>query len=465
MRIVFCASEGVPFAKTGGLADVVGSLPIALEKKGIQLIVIMPLYSFIKRRIHKIKRSNKGFYGTRIGKNIKVYFIDHPKYFSYQGLYGTSSGDYKDNLKRFQFFSSESLQLLKEINVKPDVIHCHDWHSALIPIYLKTREDDFFKKTKSVLTIHNLAYQGSFPFKQYRTLYLARNLFHPESLEYFGQINLLKGGIVYADKVLTVSPTYAKEIMTKKFGCGLESVFKKKQNRVKGILNGLDTNIWNPKKDKFLKKKYDPSNFIIGKAKNKEALQRKMKLPLNKDIPLFSFVGRLTSQKGIDLIIDSMEILMKEDIQLIIQGLGEKRYQDALKGEMKKYKSKLRVVTEFDDFLAHHLYAGSDFFLMPSSYEPCGLSQLISFAYGTLPIVFLTGGLTDTVRPYKGRQKNKNGFGFSGYNSHAYLKCIREALAVYADKNILHQMINNSFHTNYSWDASADLYQRMYTCL
>lgn len=456
MKIVICSSEAVPFAKTGGLADVTGALPLALEKEKQEVIIILPRYKVVDNAKFKLERLNADISYCGIGKNIKVYFIENEKYFNRDGLYGDKNGDHKDNLDRFAYYCRRSLSLLKEINFKPDIIHCHDWQSSLIPVYLKTiyANDQFYKKTRTILTIHNIGYQGIFPKDEFSKLGLDWNLFNVETLEFYGQVNILKGGMVFADIINTVSPTYAKEIETKEFGFGLEGVLNQRRSSVFGILNGLDYDIWNPQTDKFIAKNFSTLDSD-GKKKNKEDLQAICKLPKAKALPLFGIVSRLAEQKGFDILVEGIDEICKLGIQIVILGTGEIKYHQILENVVKKYPKVISLNLKFDDPLAHKIYAGSDIFLMPSKYEPCGLGQLIAFRYGTIPLVFKTGGLADTVN-------SSNGFVFNSYNKAGLIKAIKKASVAFADNKKWDVLISQAMNCNFSWAASAKKYLELY---
>jgi starch synthase len=456
MKILLAASEVVPFAKTGGLADVAGALPLALNDLGQEVIIAMPRYKAISKARFKIKRLSGNISYSTLGEDIKVYFIENNKYFNRDGLYGDKTGDYKDNLDRFSYYCKSALELLKEIQFKPDVIHCHDWQSALIPVYLKNlyAKDSFFKNTKTMLTIHNIGYQGLFPKEEFAKLGLDWSLFDMEMLEFYGKVNILKGGIVFADLITTVSQTYSKEIQTKEFGFGMEGVLNKRRDSVFGILNGLDYSIWNPETDKFILKNYSLQN-LQDKYQNKEELQKICKLPAKEDVPLFGIVSRLAEQKGFDILAEAIESIMKMNLQLVILGTGDQKYHLLLEGIAKKYPKVLSLYLKFDDPLAHKIYAGSDIFLMPSKYEPCGLGQMISLRYATLPLVFKTGGLADTVNA-------DNGFVFDNYKKENLIKTIKQAIEAYKNKNKWNMLLQNAMQYNFSWQESAKKYIQLY---
>lgn len=455
MNIVFCASEVVPFAKTGGLADVCGALPPVLEKLGHNVIIITPRYknSTIKTPTPMV----------RIGDNVKVYFIEHQQYFGRDGLYGDTNGDFIDNLERFSYFCHAALKLLKEIRFKPDIIHCHDWHTALIPILLKTNyllKDPFFKNACSVLTIHNLAYQGIFPKDQYARLGIDGHLFHTQGIEFYEKVNMLKGGIIFADAITTVSPQYAKEIQNPEFGCGLEGVLKNRSHHIFGILNGLDYDAWNPKDDPFLDYPFSPGD-LIGKAKNKSALLASLNLP-DEGKPLFGFVARLCHQKGVDIIAEAIDDMVKLGAQLVFTGVGEKRYHRVLEEAARKYPKSVGLYLSFDEKIAHRIYAASDFFLMPSVFEPCGLGQMIALRYGSVPLVYKTGGLSDTISLYDSIHQTGNGFLFTQYSKPNFVKAVGEAIKVYKDKKQMTFLANQTFRYKFHWEKSAREYLKVY---
>jgi len=453
MKIVMCASEVVPFAKTGGLADVAGALPLALEKLNHEVIIIMPKYKSI---------SCPGEYAT-LGENIKVYFIENDAYFNRPGLYGEKAGDYPDNLDRFSFFSRKALDLLKKINYKPDCIHCHDWQTSLIPVYLKTiyKNKPFYKKIKTILTVHNIGYQGIFNKEEFPKLGLDWSLFNMEALEFYNKINILKGGIIFSDVINTVSPAYSQEMMTKEQGFGLEGVLQKNKDKLFGILNGLDYDLWDPAKDNFIAKKYS-SDSLRDKMINKAALQKECKLPLKENIPIFGFVGRLAEQKGIDLIEQVVEKIYQLSIQLVILGTGDLKYHVLLEQIASKYPEQIRLYLKFDDPLAHRIYSGCDVFLMPSRYEPCGLGQMISFKYGTAVVARKTGGLADTVVNFNPLKDEGNGFVFQNPTHEGLLEAMLRAVLAYQDKKKWQALMLRCSQLDFSWQESAKRYIELY---
>lgn len=456
MKIAICASEVVPFAKTGGLADVVGALPLALKKLDQEVIILLPYYKKAALSPIEAKTLYPGILSTKISEGIKVYFIQNDKYFNRSGLYGTGKGDYPDNLERFSYFCRMCLELFKQIKFRPDIIHIHDWQTSCIPIYLKTKysSDPFYKKCKTLLTIHNLAYQGIFAREEFPKLGLDWSIFNMEQLEFYGKVNLLKGGIVFSDSINTVSSTYAAEIQVSDFGCGLEGVLVKRRNYLFGILNGLDYSIWDPSVDKFIVKRYDNRN-LNDKYKNKEDLQRETELPIESRVPLFGMVTRLAEQKGLDILTAALDKICKLNLQLIILGTGDEKYHKLLKEKSKKFPNVFRLYLKFDNTLAHKIYAASDVFLMPSKYEPCGLGQMISLKYATAPLVYRTGGLADTI-------DKTNGFIFDIYSSLALVAAIKESISLYQDKKKWLKKLRKGMMSNFSWQESAKKYIKLY---
>lgn len=459
MKIVFCSSEVIPFAKTGGLADVCGTLPLALEQLGLELSIMLPGYGVIDRKKYGFEKLSYDLSRATIGKNLKVYLLEHAGFYARPGLYGNLGSDYPDNLQRFNFFCRRSVELLKDIEPRVDIVHCHDWQTGLIPAYLKTvfSSDPYYRSIKTIFSLHNLAYQGLFSYEEYKKLPFGDKVF-PQIFEFYGKANLLKAGIVASDEVTTVSPQYAKEIYTKQFGCGLEGVLAARKKTIVGILNGIDYNEWDASKDRMIAFPYSPAD-LSGKAKNKAELQKIFKLPQRGNVPLFGFVNRLSHQKGIDLLKEVMPELMKLDVQLVFLGLGEEKYHHILNTWHAQYPQKISVELAFSEPDAHEVYAGSDIFLMPSNYEPCGLSQMIALRYGTVPLVFRTGGLVDTVVPH---DQDGNGFVFSQYTAKAFLQILKEAVKVYHEPNNFRRLIQRGFESNFSWDTSAQQYKTLY---
>jgi len=456
MKIVVCASEVVPFAKTGGLADVCGALPPALEKQGHEVVIITPRY--------KTSNVKAPMPVVRIGENVRVCFVESNHYYNREGLYGEAGDEYKDNLERFAYFCHESLSILKDIKFSPDIIHCHDWHTALIPVLLKTnyQKDPFFKNTRSVLTIHNLAYQGIFPKRQYDKLGIDGNVFHTQGLEFYDQVNILKGGIIFADAITTVSPQYSKEIQTEEFGCALDGVLRNRSQDIFGILNGLDYEVWNPVDDPFLDFPYGPAVVNENKQQNKLVVQAALDLPLKEKVPVFGFVGRLCIQKGLDITMEVINSIVAREGQVIFTGVGDRKYHRMIEDAAQRHPRHVGKFLKFDECMAHKIYAASDFFLMPSVYEPCGLGQMIALRYGTIPVVHKTGGLADTIHLYDPIHKTGNGFVFTEYTKEAFIEAVEESLKVYKQKAQMEDLIDQALRYRFSWEKSAKEYMKVF---
>jgi starch synthase len=480
MKIAEVSSEIIPYAKTGGLADVVGTLPLYLEKAGHEISIFMPFYKSVKKSGIDIKLSNIAFdipigdiehtvtlwKSTHHGsKNIAIYFIQRDEYYDRDALYGTETGDYQDNSERFIFFSRAVIEAIKRLGLSIDIIHCHDWQTALIPVYLKTlfAHNETFASIKTVLTIHNLAYQGMFRQEEMKLTGLDMSLFNWKNLEHWGKINFLKCGIVFADIVTTVSKKYAEEIRTVEFGCGLEDVIKEYENKLYGIINGVDYTEWSPENDNLIPHQYSVED-IGGKALCKKHLQKKLNLPQT-EAPLLGMISRLAEQKGVDLLIVIMEELMERDLQLVILGIGDNKYHQMLKEAVPRYNSELSVNIMFDNKLAHEIEAGADIFLMPSKYEPCGLNQMYSLRYGTIPVVRETGGLADTIIDANDENlKNgtATGFTMNGYFAAELLFTIDRALELYKSKTPWNALRKNAMKQDWSWEKSACKYVELF---
>lgn len=475
MRLCFISSEVFPFSKTGGLADVSGALPKALAKKGVDVCVFTPKYKSVNKFEPKELYRTSLKVGSReeeyilyeyknSNNHLTYYFIGNDHYFNRNNLYGEGSQDYIDNAERFSLFSYAVLDILKKMRFQPDIVHTNDWQTALVDIYLKLyyKSDDFFKNSNIMLTIHNIGYQGIFNKNKMQTLNLPWGIFNIDGVEFYNQINLLKGGIIFADTVTTVSKTYSQEIQTKEYGARLDGVLRKFSNKLTGIVNGLDYDVWNPKTDQFIEFPYTEKN-ISGKYENKKALQKELKLGY-KNVPLFGMVSRLASQKGVDIATTAIENILKEhmDAEFVILGTGDKELEKKLEETAKKYKEKIAVVIGFDEGLAHRIYAGSDFFLMPSKYEPCGLGQMIAYRYGAVPIVRATGGLKDTVEDYDNINQKGSGFVFEKYDSSELLKTILKAMALFSKKNEMESLAKKVMRFDYSWDNQASEYVKLY---
>lgn len=471
MKILIAASEAVPYAKTGGLADVAGAL--LKEYKGMkkEAYIILPLYRCIKKGVVSLKDTGlkiKVPVGERVIEarlfrdKSSAYFIEHEDFFNREELYGIPRGDYADNASRFIFFSRGVLEACKRLKFQPDVIHCNDWQTGLVPLYLKTlyKTDPFFKGTASLLTIHNLGYQGLFPAAQMPLTGLGRELFTHEGLEFYGMINFLKAGLISADILTTVSNTYAKEILLKEFAFGLEGVLKLRENDVFGVINGIDYDEWDPFKDMLIPEKFS-SGDLHGKAGCKKRLIKEAVLDkVNR--PLIGLVGRLSTQKGLNLVLQSLEELVSLGVNLILLGKGDESLQVGLSEAARKYKRRVSVTIGFDESLAHKIYAGSDFFLIPSKYEPCGLGQLISMKYGSIPIGRKTGGLADTIKDYDHLASKGTGFLFSDFTPSAMQDAIKRALCLYTDSSKMKNVVKDTMKMDFSWKRSAERYIQLY---
>jgi len=471
LRILLCASEVVPFAKTGGLADVAGALPKALAALGHEVRVALPRYQGIDAKQAKPKPVGSpvsvplGKETVKVGvevseqiPGVKAYLLDCPRYFHRGGLYGEP-----DDAERFAVFCRGLLQFLRRDQWRPQVIHANDWQTGLIPVYLKTAYagDDRLSAIATVYTIHNLAYQGVFPPETMDQVGLDHSLFTPEALEFYGQVNLMKGGLLFADLLSTVSETYSREIQTAELGERLEGVLAKRQADLFGVLNGIDCEEWNPAADSLLPARYGPDD-LAGKAANKAALQEKLNLPQRPEVPLFGLVSRLAGQKGLDILAEVMPHLLQLDVQFALLGTGEQQYHDLLSDLAKRHPAKLGLTLGFDNPLAHLIYAGSDFFLMPSRYEPCGLGQMISLRYGTIPIVRRTGGLADTVVDFNPESGQGNGFSFRDHTAVALFGAIARALLTLKVQPAWRRLVQNAMASDFSWGRSAQAYVELY---
>jgi len=425
MKILFAASEGVPFCKTGGLADVVGSLPEALAARRHTVRLILPFYRQIRQHFPKIKFIGRTthvpidgriwpvqIWQANLRANLRAYFADAPHFFDRPGIYGPHPGtSYPDNDKRYAFFSRAVLEIAKAVDFKPDIVHGHDWQAGLVMANLKWlyAKDPFFAKTSSIFTIHNLAYQGNFPAPSFHSTGLPPEAYDLKGVEFYGKVSFLKAGLMYANALNTVSPTYAKEIISDPaFGCGMEGIFQERAMDFTGILNGLDVKFWNPRTDSNLAQKFD-KDHREKRAANKAALQYTAGLTVNPAVPLLGFIGRLDYQKGIDFLIEVMPMILKQGGQFVSLGQGSVQYTKDLRELERRFPAQIHVKSDFAETLAHKIYAGADIFLMPSRYEPCGLSQMIAMRYGAVPVVTPTGGLLDTVKDNRG---NGEGTGF-----------------------------------------------------
>lgn len=482
MKILLVSSEVVPFAKTGGLADVAGSLPIELAKLGHDVRVAMPKYRCVDDKKFKLRpilqdihvHLSTNDYIAKIkktsfpGTKVPVYFVQNEAFFGRDGLYQAGGQDYADNAERFAFFCKAVIWLLKGLKWIPDIIHCNDWQTALIPVYLRTawdmKQDPDLTPIRILYTIHNLGYQGQFDPSQAPRIDIGPELFHPSGLEFYGNLNLMKGGLVFADEISTVSPSYAREIQTPEYGNGLEGVLVWRSHHLRGIMNGIDESVWNPAKDALIPARYTPSR-LAGKQECKAALQAQCGLPQRPDVPLFGIISRLDKQKGFDLIEKILTPLLSQDVQLVLLGTGAPQYHRLFQRVAKKCPEKTSINLTFDNTLAHRIEAGSDIFLMPSHYEPCGLNQLYSMKYGTIPVVRKTGGLADSVTdatPEALKSGQATGFVFEKYAPKPFSEAITRALACYARKADWRKLMKNAMAKDFSWSASAKKYEQLF---
>ena len=490
MRIAVVTAEAEPFSKTGGLADVAGALFNEYSKLGHDSYLFVPLYKRTQEQFKDIIHDTGAVIDIPLGKATRkcrvftlkesedtrrpgdpenvstsprrrvaasphkgVFFIGNDEYFGRDELYGTPDGDYPDNDQRFVFFCRSVLEICKLFNLKIDVMHCNDWQSGLIPVYLKTlyRQEPVFSKSRSVITIHNLGYQGIFPSQTMEITGLDWGLFNPEGIEFYGNVNMLKAGIVGADVITTVSRTYAKEILTPEYGFGLDGVLRKRADSIVGILNGIDYTQWDPSTDKFLPRTYD-RNDISGKSECKRELMKICGLSGDITVPLLCFIGRLSEQKGIDMLASVVPGLIAEGLNVVIIGKGEGHYQTMLNSLKDRYGKKLFFYSGFGESIAHLGYAGSDIFMMPSRYEPCGIGQLIALHYGTISVARNTGGLKDTIKD------GEVGFLFDEYSLEAFTKGIKRALNAYADKKLWQGIMKKAMNKDFSWGKPAKKY-------
>jgi starch synthase len=474
MHIAFVASECVPFSKTGGLADVVGALPRALAAAGHQVSVFTPRYRLTRVPDERtVVQSITVPFDDRYRfcsivegtghPGVRFFFVDYPPFFDRDGLYGTASGDFPDNAERFALFCRAVLEGSKILGV-PDIFHCHDWQSALVPVLLKTQyvEDPAFRGAGTVFTIHNIGYQGLFPPEILPLLTLPWDLFTITKMEFFGNVNFLKGALAYSDFITTVSRRYSQEIQTTEFGFGLEGVLKARTETVTGILNGVDYEEWNPETDKFIAAHYGPED-LSSKLECKRELLRTMGLSETQlNLPVVGIVSRFAAQKGFDLIGQVIDRLALEEILFTVLGSGDRIYEEMFMRLAKRVPEKISVRIAYDNGLAHKIIAGADMFLMPSRYEPCGLSQIYSLKYGTVPVVRATGGLDDTIDPWDPRTKRGNGFKFQEYTGEALMRTIHQATTVFRDQPSWQKLMRNGMAKDFSWRVETREYIRVY---
>ncbi len=477
LKVLFASSEVVPFAKTGGLADVSGTLPVALKSLGCDVRVIMPFYKMVEKTAPERKLlaerieipiGRKIYLGdvweTNLEPSIPVYLVQCDEFFDRGQLYGTAKGDYRDNAERFIFFSRCALELCIKTEFAPDIIHCHDWQTGLIPAYIKSIYRDLpqFAKTRTVFTIHNIAYQGLFEKEVFQLTGLPADYFNVNGLEYWGKMCILKAALMFSDIITTVSKKYSEEIQTSEFGYGMEGILMSRKDDLYGILNGVDYAEWNPEADKYIAAHYS-SSALTRKQKCKEDLLNEYKLPAKlRTKPLLGVISRLADQKGFDLLAQIMDKLMSLDIGFVLLGTGEQKYHDLFETIGRKFPDKVGIRIGYDNTLAHKIEAGCDMFLMPSRYEPCGLNQIYSLKYGTVPIVRATGGLDDTISDYDERKGTGTGFKFEKYSSKELLHTIKRALALYEKKKDWQKLMLDCMACDFSWEQSAQQYMELY---
>jgi starch synthase len=474
MKLLLASSELHPFSKSGGLADMVGALAKTLAAEGHQVGVVTPLYRGIRQKFPEIRpfdwlldfplgatRVKGGVCTLEPADNLTIYFIDQPEFFDRAALYTQGGADYPDNAERFIFFCKAAVNLARYLPWKPELVHVHDWQSALVPVFVRDQQarDDWADAPRTCLTIHNLAYQGVFPARAIALTGLPPEFF--STLEFYGSINCLKAGIEWSDTLTTVSPRYAREITTEMFGCGLDGVLRRRQHVLTGILNGVDYEEWNTMENGHLKHAYSVEE-LRGKAENKAALQREMRLPIEPDIPLFATVTRLADQKGVDIQLAALQEMLASNMQFVLLGSGSPDFEKAYLDLQARFPTKVAVRIGFDNGLAHRIEAGADFFLMPSRFEPCGLNQMYSQRYGTIPIVRRTGGLDDSVTDLLDNDERADGIKFNEYSARALAKAIRKALVLYENKELFEHYRRNAMLADFSWERTAAEYVRVY---
>ena len=472
MNILMVASEAEPYSKTGGLADVIGALPRALVRRGYQVSVVTPLYRGITLDNLRIEFPSLTIsFGTAmhfprivsvLDRGVCIYFVDYPQFFDRDGYYGDAAGDYPDNPERFTLLCRAAIEIAK-LKVQPDLFHCHDWQAAMLPVLLKSVfTADSASAVPVLLTIHNLGYHGYFTRDVLGRLGLPPELFTITGLEYYGHVNFLKGGLLFADHLSTVSQGYAREIQTPEHGHSLDGILRQRADVLHGIVNGVDYSQWNPETDPHLAERYS-ADSLEGKQACKKDLLKAMALPLDAiDRPIIGMVTRLAFQKGADLLMAAGDRLMERNATLVVLGSGEKSIVDFLVGLKVRYPERVGLKVGYDDAMAHQVEAGADMFLMPSRYEPCGLNQMYSMRYGTPPIVRATGGLDDTIEPFDATTGSGTGFKFSDYTAEAMLGAIDEALTLYWDTCSWRKIVQNGMAKDFSWDASAKKYGALY---
>jgi starch synthase len=475
MKILLASSEVYPFSKTGGLADMVGALGRALVNAGHEAVIVTPLYRGIREKYPAMRKVDWRFdlpLGlTNVQADLwelnrtgeaKIYFVDHPAYFDRAGIYLENHISYADNAERFIFFSKCVVNLARYLPWRPDVVHVHDWQVALVPaLVLQQKIAGWGNPPATCLTIHNLAYQGVFPAEAFALTNLPESIFNTEGAEFFGLLNCLKAGIAFADFITTVSPRYAREITTEEFGCGLDGVLRRRQSVLTGILNGVDYAEWNTTKNPHLVKPFSVGR-MAGKKINKLELQKELGLPADESIPLFGTISRLAEQKGVDIQLGALAEMLNTNMQFVLLGSGSQEYERGYRDLARHFPRKVAVHFGYNETLAHRIEAGSDFFLMPSRFEPCGLNQMYSLRYGTIPIVRATGGLDDSVLDWTQNAKFATGIKFSEYNSRSLAKAIRKALVLFSQPKLFQACRRNAMKADFSWDRTVHDYIEVY---
>jgi starch synthase len=475
MNVLFIASEVSPLSKSGGLGDVAGALPRALEDAGAKVTVVCPRYAQVDvdryalaRRLRKItvplgdKRVEVGLYEGRLpASSVAIYLVDHPPSYDRPGLYGDGHKDFPDNAQRFALLSRAALEIGRSVVRWPDVVHAHDWQTGLVPFLIKRRALPDLPMPGTVLTIHNLAFLGLFPKMTVEELGLPWDAFTPDGYEFYDQLSLLKAGLTSADRVTTVSPRYAREIRQPEFGCGLDGLLRALGPRLVGILNGVDYDVWDPSRDPHIPQNYSASD-LSGKAVCKRELQRRMGLPERPDVPLFGSISRFTEQKGFDLAAAIADDLARLDLQYVLLGNGDEAIEGKLRALAQRYPTRFAVRIAYDNALAHQIEAGADVVVMPSRFEPCGLNQMYSLRYGTPPLVRATGGLDDTVVDWDPGTRTGTGFKFTEYTAEALLETLTRVLDCYRDQDGWTAMVRSAMAQDYSWRASARQYVQLY---
>ncbi|SKA74578.1 starch synthase [Paucidesulfovibrio gracilis DSM 16080] len=473
-RVVLLTSEIYPFSKSGGLGDVMGALPPALRREHADISVITPFYGRLSSAGHEIRLVKSDcpvgypwepvtaeIYRTEY-QGVKIYFVSRGEYFDRRAYYNTYEGDYFDNCERFTFFVRAALSWCRQFDHAPDIIHAHDWQSALAPVFLHFLRpvDPFWKNTRTVMTIHNLAFQGRFSSRLFKNCGLPQQAWHMDGVEFYGDLNLLKGGIAYADAITTVSPAYAREILSPTFGCGLEGILQARKERIHGILNGADYGVWDPGNDQYLPCVYD-KKCVEGKKTCKRMLLREFYMADQlEDRPVLSFIGRLRKQKGIDLLFDILPQLMEQEVGVIVLGEGNLEYEARLQEMVEQYPGRLGGAIGYSEDLAHRIHAGSDIFLMPSRYEPCGLTQMYALRFGTPPVATAVGGLIDTITPYP--DAAATGFTFAQPKAELLLQAVNTATTLWRDKKAWHQIVDRGMRQAFTWKHAARQYLALY---